>query len=132
MVPSGILSRASSQGEDVIFVAINYRLGAFGYLDSPQVQEDGDTNIANLDQRAALNWIQDNIHLFGGDRHRVTAMGESGGAGSIILQMVADSETFGPTSFANAIIQSPAIVPTGKTRKSSDKESTPRVARKSS
>ncbi|KAH8169541.1 carboxylesterase family protein [Sarocladium implicatum] len=122
MVPSGILSRASSQGEDLIFVAINYRLGALGYLDSPEVQADGDANIANLDQRAALNWIQDNIHLFGGDKHRVTAMGESGGGGSIILQMAAESEKYGPTPFANAIIQSPAISPTGKTRKGSYQE----------
>ncbi|KAL2202023.1 alpha/beta-hydrolase [Sarocladium strictum] len=114
MVPSGILSHASTSPEGLIFVAINYRLGAFGYLDSPDVRADGNANVANLDQRFALNWVQDNIHLFGGDRNRVTAMGESGGGGSIILQMAADSEEFGPTPFSKAIIQSPAYIPTAK------------------
>lgn len=114
MVPSGILSHASSSKESLIFVAINYRLGAFGYLDSPEVRADGNANVANLDQRLALRWVQDNIHLFGGDRNRVTAMGESGGGGSIILQMAADSEKFGPTPFSKAIIQSPAYIPTAK------------------
>jgi carboxylesterase type B len=115
MVPSGILSRAtSSSPEGLIFVAINYRVGALGYLDSPEVRKDGNANVALLDQRLALNWVQENIHLFGGDRNRVTAMGESGGGGSIILQMAADSEIYGPTPFSAAIIQSPAYIPTAQ------------------
>ncbi|KAH7052401.1 Alpha/Beta hydrolase protein [Macrophomina phaseolina] len=38
------------------------------------------------DQRLALEWVQHNIHLFGGDKDRVTIMDGSAGAGSAITQ----------------------------------------------
>lgn len=108
MIPSGLLSHASS---DLIFVALNYRLGALGFLSDPASPAP---NPAYLDQRLALAWVQENIHLFGGDPNRVTAMGESGGGGSIILQMAAEEEMYGPTPFARAVVQSPAFIPTGQ------------------
>lgn len=51
----------------VIYVALNYRLGAFGWLAGPTVGADGVANAGLYDQRFALQWVQDNIHLFGGD-----------------------------------------------------------------
>ncbi|HTJ45728.1 MAG TPA: carboxylesterase family protein, partial [Kofleriaceae bacterium] len=61
----------------VVVVTINYRLGLLGFL---AVHE---TNVALLDQIAALRWVKDNIAGFGGDPDRVTVMGESAGAVSI-------------------------------------------------
>lgn len=71
----------------MIFVALNYRLGAFGWLSGSVVQRDGTANVGLLDQRLALEWVRENIARFGGDPNRVTVMGESAGAGSIAHQI---------------------------------------------
>jgi carboxylesterase type B len=72
--------KAASQRDGLVFVAMNYRLGAFGFLAGPSLQAAGGVaNAGLLDQRLALEWIQKNIHLFGGDPERVTIMGESAG-----------------------------------------------------
>eukprot|EP01133_Synstelium_polycarpum_P008932 gene8932-10471_t len=64
---------------DVIVVTINYRLGALGFLVTP----DFPGNFGFQDQRQALTWIRDNIHNFGGNNQRVTLSGQSAGATSI-------------------------------------------------
>lgn len=68
--------------EDVVAVAIQYRLGPPGFLHGAGLF-DGELcadNRAFQDQIAALQWIQDNIACFGGDPGRVTVFGESAGA----------------------------------------------------
>ena len=47
----------------MVFVALNYRVGPFGFLTSEKVQKDGDLNVGMLDQRFALEWIQKYIQL---------------------------------------------------------------------
>lgn len=70
---------------NVVIVAVNYRLGAFGYA----VLGNGvNGNQGFLDQRFALQWVQANAALFGGDSSAVTAWGESAGAMSIGLHLV--------------------------------------------
>lgn len=64
------------------------------------------------DQRLALRWVHNNIHLFGGDRKRVTVFGESAGGGSILHQITAFGGLHGPAHFQQAILQSPAFEPT--------------------
>ena len=48
------------------------------------------------DQRFALQWVQRNIHLFGGSSKRVMIFGESAGAGSVgvHLSMPKSAELF--------------------------------------
>jgi carboxylesterase type B len=82
-VPAKIMA----QNNDVIFVVINYRLGALGFLSGSTVQSDGVANAGLLDQRLALEWVQEHISKFGGDPNQVTVMGESAGGGSILHQI---------------------------------------------
>lgn len=74
--PSGLIHRSN---DSIIYVALNYRLGAFGWLSGPTFQQNGTANAGLHDQRFALEWVQRYIHLFGGDPGRVTVMGESAG-----------------------------------------------------
>jgi len=60
---------------DVVVIAINYRLGAFGFLYVPGIT----ANVGLLDQVAALKWVNQNIKNFGGDPTNVTIFGESAG-----------------------------------------------------
>lgn len=90
---------------DVVVVSVNYRLGAFGWLD---LSEFGDeyahsANLGLLDQIAALHWVQDNIERFGGDPDRVTVFGESAGGISVGV-LLATASAHG--LFARAIAQS--------------------------
>ena len=69
---------------DVIVVAINYRLGAFGFLHNSDTTEP---NLGILDQLSALRWVQRNIAGFGGDPSNVTLFGQSAGADAIAYLM---------------------------------------------
>jgi para-nitrobenzyl esterase len=69
---------------DVVFVSINYRLGALGFLCLPGIS---DGNLGLLDQVAALSFVRDNIAEFGGDPDNVTVIGQSAGASSIAILM---------------------------------------------
>lgn len=78
-----------AQKQDVVVVSVQYRLGVFGFLGSPQIRSrdpKGSTgNYGLMDNIAALQWVQQNIAAFGGDPNRVTIFGESSGAGSVSL-----------------------------------------------
>ena len=50
---------------NLIYVAMQYRLGIFGFLSGSQIAQDGVLNAGLLDQRAALDWVQRNIGAFG-------------------------------------------------------------------
>ena len=75
---------------NVIMVTINYRVGVIGFLSLDTV-EDGEvsnTNFGLLDQAAAIQWVHDNIHAFGGDPTRITVHGQSAGASSSSFHML--------------------------------------------
>lgn len=55
------------------------------------------------DQRKALEWVQENAHMFGGAADRVTIFGESAGAGSVALHAVSPHST---SLFSAAIMES--------------------------
>lgn len=110
--PVGLFEHAAANSDEgLVFVALNYRLGAVGFLSGPDVEKDGDLNAGLLDQKFALQWIQDNIHLFGGSKEKVTLMGESAGGGSVLFHMTANNGK-GSGLFSQAIAQSPAFIPT--------------------
>ncbi|KAI1383645.1 putative carboxylesterase [Hypoxylon trugodes] len=95
---------------EFIAVEIQYRLGAFGYLASDEVKTNGQLNAGLLDQRFALEWVQEHISKFGGDPSRITVGGESSGAGSILHHALAYG---GKESnlFNNIIAASPYLPP---------------------
>ncbi len=90
----------------VILVTINYRLGAFGFLATPEITAENGGIAGNqgiLDQIAALQWVQENIRAFGGDPARVTVFGQS--AGSLSCQTLACSP-LARGLFSRVILQS--------------------------
>ncbi|GAB1218342.1 hypothetical protein ATERTT37_007596 [Aspergillus terreus] len=86
---SFLVDTSVKMGTPVIFASFNYRLGALGMLAGSEAEKAGSTNIFLHDQRQALAWIQENIAEFGGDPSRVTIFGESAGAISIGLHVIA-------------------------------------------
>jgi para-nitrobenzyl esterase len=89
--------------DGVVVVTINYRIGAFGFLDLSSFGSGFDSNIGLRDVLAALGWVRDNIAAFGGDPGRVTLFGESAGAG-IVTTLLAVPAAAG--LFSAAIAQS--------------------------
>lgn len=53
----------TASGNNLVFVNINYRVGALGFLSSEKIRKDGALNAGLLDQRFALEWVQQFIHL---------------------------------------------------------------------
>jgi para-nitrobenzyl esterase len=86
----------------VVFVNINYRLGALGYLDFSRYGFE--SNLGLRDQVAALQWVRHNIRAFGGDPDNVTLFGESAGGNAVTTLMTVPSAK---GLFARAIAQSP-------------------------
>ncbi|KAJ6624410.1 carotenoid ester lipase precursor [Mycena sp. CBHHK59/15] len=85
-----IVERSIAMGKPVIYVSMNYRVSAFGFLASKEVRAAGVGNLGLQDQRQALRWVQKYITTFGGDPSKVTIWGESAGAISVSLQMLAN------------------------------------------
>lgn len=95
----------------VILVTISYRLGPLGFLSTGDSEMPG--NFGLKDQRMAIEFVKRNIHRFGGDPDSITVFGQSAGAVSTHLQMLATppSKKF----FKHAIVMSGvAIVPFGQ------------------
>ncbi|KAJ5373753.1 hypothetical protein N7517_005759 [Penicillium concentricum] len=88
---SYIVEQSALNGKPVMGVSINYRLAAFGFLDSEEVRAEGNTNLALRDQRTAMRWVKKNIKVFGGDPNKITIWGESAGAYSIGAHLVTNN-----------------------------------------
>lgn len=94
----------------VIYVAPNYRLGIFGWLGGPSFTLSSGTvpNAGLYDQRLALQWVQQHIHLFHGNKDEVTVMGASSGSSSIIHHITAYGGK-GKSLFKRAIPMGPTF-----------------------
>ena len=93
----------SFTAEDVIVVAINYRLNVMGFWTNPADPKQGLWGLR--DQITALRWVKAHIKRFGGDPDSVTIFGQSAGALSVTA-LYASPEAKG--LFHKAIAQSPA------------------------
>ncbi|KAK3938307.1 Alpha/Beta hydrolase protein [Diplogelasinospora grovesii] len=120
---AGLISRAVEMGgEGLVFIAINYRLGLFGWLSSG-TNTSAQTitpNVGLHDQLTALRWVRDYAHLFGGDADRITILSESAGAGSALIhlaKLLASDGQHAPL-FQRAILQSPytGLSPSSRTQ----------------
>jgi len=92
---------------EAIVVTVNYRLGAFGFMASPELSMQHPRRISGnfgiLDQELALRWVQQNVASFGGNPREVTVFGESAGAWSICAHLVRPSSE---GLFSRVILQS--------------------------
>ncbi|UOE94530.1 carboxylesterase/lipase family protein [Alkalihalobacillus sp. LMS39] len=99
---------AFAKNGDVVVVTLNYRLGILGFLHLGEiggVDYATSGNCGLLDQVAALEWVQENVAMFGGDPSNVTVFGESAGAMSIGVLLAFPSAK---GLFHKAILQSGA------------------------
>uniref|UniRef100_H2XQY1 Carboxylic ester hydrolase n=1 Tax=Ciona intestinalis TaxID=7719 RepID=H2XQY1_CIOIN len=97
-------ARFIAEKGDVVVVVPNYRVGPFGFF----YQDTGDTdavlgNFGIWDQIKALEWVQENIQSFGGNKKSVTLFGQSAGAQSIAVHMV---NNYSEPLFHGAILES--------------------------
>lgn len=100
---------------DVVFVSVNHRLGAFGFLDLSQFGDGRyglSGNAGQLDLVTALQWVRDNIAAFGGDPGNVTIFGQSGGGAKVSTLMAMPSAK---GLFHKAIVQSGSLLNVGDT-----------------
>jgi para-nitrobenzyl esterase len=78
--------------QGVVLVSINYRLGPFGFLAHPGLNQESphgaSGNYGLLDMVAALEWVHRNIAVFGGDPSNVTIFGESAGGTAVCMLLV--------------------------------------------
>ncbi|CAE6452760.1 unnamed protein product [Rhizoctonia solani] len=100
-----ILERASKIGKPIIYVAMNYRLGIYGFPPGQAAYNAGGGNLGFKDQRLALEWIHKNIEYFGGDSNKVTIFGTSAGAVSVGVQTLYGKGKIGGL-FQGAILES--------------------------
>ena len=93
--------------QGVVLVAMNYRVGRFGFFAFPALSsehpDETKGNYAYMDQIAALQWVKRNIAAFGGNPNNVTIFGFSAG-GVSVHSMLASPMARG--LFQKAIVES--------------------------
>lgn len=95
-------------GYRTIFVAGNYRVGAYGWLAGDYMQKVARPNAGLYDQALLFEWVQEYVGQVKGDKSHVSAWGESAGAGSILHHLVRGGGEIDP-HFETFAVQSPAL-----------------------
>ncbi|KAK9358554.1 Alpha/Beta hydrolase protein [Lipomyces starkeyi] len=97
-------------GKPIITVAIQYRLGAFGFLIAREIIEEGKQreeaigNYGFWDVICGFDWVHKFVPGLGGDVENITAFGES--AGGVTLSYLIAFDGHGRRLFKRAILQS--------------------------
>jgi para-nitrobenzyl esterase len=118
----GLYNGRHLAARDVVVVTINYRLGAFGFVnlaDATDGRSPGTGSEGIADQLLAIQWVKQNIAAFGGDADNITVFGESAGAMSVAALMAAPA--------ARGLFQK-AIAQSGAAHVGHDRERSARVA----
>lgn len=110
---TGTANEESTDGEmlsrkgNVVIVSVNHRLNIFGHLDLSAYSDkyQYSSNVGITDIVAALDWIQENIEVFGGDPSNVTVFGQSGGGAKVLALM---TSPYAKGMFEKGIVQSGA------------------------
>jgi para-nitrobenzyl esterase len=92
--------------QDVVVVTLNHRLNIFGFLCLEQhggPAQGFSNNVGMRDIIMALEWVRDNISVFGGDPGNVTIFGQSGGGMKVSTLMAMPAAK---RLFHKAIVQS--------------------------
>jgi carboxylesterase type B len=84
--PENLVRHAIQRETPIVFVGINYRLGALGFWHSDRAGDLVPENNGLHDQNMAFEWLRENIDGFGGDVDNVTVIGQSAGGESISVQ----------------------------------------------
>ncbi|KAJ8116476.1 hypothetical protein OPT61_g2100 [Boeremia exigua] len=108
--PDGLVRQSIEAGHPVIHVAMNYRLGFFGFAQSDSLKDEGSENAGLRDQRLAIEWVRTNIAAFGGDPNNITIFGQSSGGLAIGMHILAYGGTK-PLPFQRGIAQSQSLEP---------------------
>lgn len=104
--------RSLADKGDIVTVNINHRLNVLGYSDLTALggKYSQSVNLGMQDIVKALEWVRDNIELFGGDPDCVTIGGQSGGGGKVSTTMAMPSAK---GLFHRAIVQSGSTLSVG-------------------
>ncbi|HXX48616.1 MAG TPA: carboxylesterase family protein [Myxococcota bacterium] len=69
-----VRGRRLARGGDLVFVSLQYRLGALGFFEP---------NLGLRDLVSGLEWVREEIDAFGGDARRVTVFGHGAGGTAV-------------------------------------------------
>uniref|UniRef100_A0A8H7K407 Carboxylesterase type B domain-containing protein n=1 Tax=Bionectria ochroleuca TaxID=29856 RepID=A0A8H7K407_BIOOC len=94
LIPGGAFNRGAARMHNThsmlafapkpfLAVSIQYRIGVFGGLNTELTAQQNLLNLGLKDMYVALEWVRDNIAMFGGDPDDVTIMGLSAAAHGI-------------------------------------------------
>ncbi|KAM6530327.1 hypothetical protein FALCPG4_008451 [Fusarium falciforme] len=108
--PDSMVLESVYNGMPIIHVAMNYRLGVFGFAQSEVLMAEGSTNAGLRDQRLAIEWVRNKIIYFGGNPNNITIFGQSSGGLAVGMQTLAYGGTK-PAPFNQGICQSQALEP---------------------
>lgn len=112
--PAKFVQTGADLGKPFIFAAVNYRVGGWGFMPGEEILREGSANAGLLDQRMGLEWVADNIEVFGGNSSEVTIWGQSAGSISVWDQLVlydGDATYNDKPLFRGAIMNSGSVTP---------------------